>query len=830
MCDLMSEADPSKEQKRDKIVELPLTQEMKESYLSYAMSVIVGRALPDVRDGLKPVHRRILYSMYEMGLFHNKPFKKSARVVGDVLGKYHPHGDSAVYDALVRMAQDFSMSVPLVQGQGNFGSIDGDSAAAMRYTEARLSKISEELLKDIDKETVDFIPNFDGSLEEPSVLPAKWPVLLVNGSSGIAVGLATNMPPHNLREIISGVNEYIDKEIKNEEISVDDLMKHIKGPDFPTGAIISGLSGIKSAYTTGKGIITVKAKTHIEEKNGKEMIIIDEIPYQVNKSKMVEAIANLVKDKRVEGIVDIRDESNREGIRVVIELRKGANTDVILNRLYTHTSMKISFGISNIALVDKEPRTLNLISLIKHFVDHREEVIRRRTKYELKKAEERQHILEGLIIALDDIDNVIELIKKAKDRQAAKHGLIENYNLTDIQAEAILIMQLQKLTGLEQQRLREEHKELAKKIEELKEILASRERILRIIKDELTEISDKYGYERRSEIIEGEEDIDDIDLIPNDRMTVNITDQGYIKRMNIEEYKAQKRGGKGVKAITAKEEDVIVGTIIANNHDYLLFFTNKGLVKWLRTFQVPEGSRISKGRSVKNLLELEEDEEIQSMIALSDLKEKGYLMMVTKNGVIKKTPLEAFSRPRKGGIKAILLDDNDELIKVLKTSGDDRIILATKKGMAIHFEENKVRAMGRNSRGVRGIKLNKDDEVVGAVRVIEGRTILSITEKGFGKRTSPELYRITNRGGKGVTNMKITDKNGNVVSVRGVLENDELLITSSAGKAIRINASDISQIGRATQGVRVMKLDENEFITSVGVIRTQEGEVVDVEE
>ncbi len=1241
--------------KKDKIIELPLTQEMKESYLSYAMSVIVGRALPDARDGLKPVHRRILYSMYEMGLFHNKPFKKSVRVVGDVLGKFHPHGDSAVYDALVRMAQDFSMSIPLIQGQGNFGSIDGDSAAAMRYcvtgdtllltdkgimeikdisnkkeddinlniinfekkklkaskffnsgkhktikittslgyelkgtknhpvltwvrkpkphikwklleelkeediiilnrntnlfsktslnlkkyahiqnntkdikvpekmnknlafllgalvsegsfhqnkilfinqdpefynkvkeiiltefegieiyerelkesntkeisiyhkqaveflkniglkdtksdkkeipfsillskkehlseflkalfegdgsvrykidkrhngesieltynskskklinqlktlllnygivttnpykdkrnncykliisgtenirifkneinfftnkktsilskidnindgmskndyipfiseylrskynhefinknnfdrytnlrknlnklntilskedltllkdilnknylfdilkeikeckeeevysirvdskchsftangfinhnTEARLSKISEELLKDIDKETVKFVPNFDGSMKEPSVLPSKWPNLLVNGSSGIAVGLATNMPPHNLNEVIDGINAYIEKRINNEEITTEELMHYIKGPDFPTKAVIYGVAGIKKAYKTGKGIIEIRSKVHFEEKKGKESIIIDEIPYQVNKSKIVEQIAQLVKDKKVEGISDIRDESNREGIRIVIELRKGANKDIILNRLYAHTSMKTTFGISNIALIDNEPKRLSLKNLIKIFVDHRFEVITKRTEYELKKAKERQHILEGLIIALDHIDEIIELIKKAENRQKAKEQLMERFNLSDIQAEAILVMQLQKLTGLEQQKLRDEYKQLLETIKNLEYILSSETERLKIIINELKEIKETYGFERRTQIEENYEEIDDIDLIPNDTVAVILTKQGYIKRLNIDEYKAQKRGGKGVKSTSTKDEDPITKTIISKNHNWLLFFTNKGLIKWLQTYKIPESSKTSKGRSIKNVLELEDNEEIMSILSIDDLTKPGYLLMITKNGIIKKTELKAYSHPRKGGIKAILLDENDKLIKVIRIKDNDHIILATRNGRAIHFEENKVRAIGRTARGVKGITLEKDDYVIEGIRVKENETILTITEKGYGKRTLPNLYRITNRGGKGITNIKITEKNGKVVSVKSVTDNDEILLTSTSGKAIRIKSSDISLIGRATRGVRLMKLEPNEKITSVAVLKKQDTE------
>jgi len=808
----------SEEKTEERIQPRVIEDEMKQSYMAYSMSVIVGRALPDVRDGLKPVHRRILYAMKDMGMLHNKPFKKSARIVGEVLGKYHPHGDAAVYDSMVRMAQDFSLRYPLVQGQGNFGSVDGDSAAAMRYTEARLNQLSEEILQDLDKETVKFVPNFDGSLKEPHVLPAKAPNLLINGSSGIAVGMATNIPPHNMNEICDGTIHLID----NPNAAAEDLFKIIKGPDFPTGGIIQGNKGIKSAYTTGRGKVRVHAKIQIEEKK-RTKLIITEIPYQVNKSQLIEEIANLVRDKKIIGISDLRDESDREGMRIVIELKTGANTDIVRNQLLKHTRLKTTFGIIMIALVDNEPKTLNLKQLLKQFILHRKKVVRKRTEYDLKQAEAKAHILEGLIIALDNIDPIIKLIKAAKTAAEAKQGLIDDYKLTEKQSQAILDMKLQRLTNMEQDKIREDHKALVKLIAELKEILGSEQKILDIIKQELRELKDKYGDERRTQIIEAEaQKFEEEELIKPEDMVVTLTHAGYVKRQSLDVYKKQKRGGRGVMGMETKETDFVEEIFTANTHDYVLFFTNKGKVHWIKVYQLPEAGRYAKGTAIVNILELGKNEKITAFTPVKEFKKDNYLFFVTKQGTVKKTSLEEFSKPRKGGILAIGINPDDELINVDLTNGSKKIILATKQGNAVHFDEKDVRPMGRTARGVIGIKLRKGDKVIGSVVAEEGKTLLTVTEKGYGKRTPISEYRLISRGGVGVINIKVTDKNGNAVAIKSVAEDDEIILISQKGIIIRTSAKGISLVGRATQGVRVMKLDATDKLMAAAKIAKDE--------
>ncbi len=793
------------------IVPVHIEREMKKSYLDYSMSVIVGRALPDVRDGLKPVHRRVLYAMFDTGLYSNKPYRKSARVVGEVLGKYHPHGDTAVYDTIVRMAQTFSFNHILVDGHGNFGSVDGDSAAAMRYTEVRMSRISEELLRDIGKETVDFMPNFDGSLKEPTVLPTVVPNLLLNGSEGIAVGMATKIPPHNLRELCDGVI----MQIENPEITPEELMDTVKGPDFPTGGIIYGLSGIRSAYTTGRGKIRVRARTSTETYKGdRERIIIDELPYQVNKANLIKSIAGLVSDKKVEGIRDIRDESDRDGMRVVIELSRGVNTQVILNQLIKHTDMEVTYGMINLALVDNKPQVMPLKSLLAHFIDHRVEVVTRRTKYELKKAEARAHILEGLKTALSNIDDIVALIKSSKSKDEAQQRLMSDYSLTELQADAILQMRLSTLTGLERDKIDEEYDSLIKLIARLKEILSSRDEILGLIKKELAEIRDKYGQERMSEISHEMDltQIEDEDLIPREDMIVTITDSGYIKRVSQSEYKTQRRGGKGVIGMTTKDEDSVVHLFCANTHDYLLFFSDKGIVRWKKVYSLPEGSRYSKGRSIANLLEIDGEETIQSVMPSSKLDDEHYIVMLTRNGVIKKTAASSFAKPRRGGIRALTLRDGDDLVQAKMSDGSNHIFIGTYKGKAIHFIESDVRPMGRTAAGVRGISLDDDDHVVGMAVTTEKGCILTVSEKGYGKRTEVTEYRQTKRGGKGVRNLMVTEKNGNVISIMDVGKDDELMLTSANGKLIRTHVSGISVIGRSTQGVRVMRLEDDRLV------------------
>ena len=787
-------------EKGDKIRPRVIEEEMKEAYVNYAMSVIVGRALPDVRDGLKPVHRRILYAMHDLGMFYNKPFKKCARIVGEVLGKYHPHGDTAVYDALVRMAQEFSLRYPLIKGQGNFGSIDGDRAAAMRYTEAKLIKLAGEMLKDIEKNTVSFKDNFDGSLKEPEVLPNKLPNLLVNGSTGIAVGMATNIPPHNVNEICDATISIID----NPEISVEELMEIVPGPDFPTGGEVSCGNALWYAYAKGKGKVIIKAVTELEE--GK--IIVKEIPYMVNKAELIEQIANLVRDKRILGIRNINDESDREGIRVVVDLKKDVDPHVILNQLFKYSRLKVSFGINLLALVDNQPKVLALKEILEEHIKHRKDVITRRTKYDLEQAEARVHILNGLLIALNNIDEVIPGIKKSKTVEEAKQFLMSSYELTEIQAKAILEMRLQKL----------EHQELLQRIKYYTEILSSEEIILDLIKGELEEIKSNYGDERRSKIVQGEdEEIDLEELIEEDTVVVTMTNSGYVKRLPVDTYKIQRRGGKGVRAAGMKDEDFVEKFYITSTHAYLLFFTDQGQVYWLKVYHLPEGSRQAKGKHIANLLQLKEGENVNAVIPVRDFRE-GYLFFATKKGTVKKTELLNFSKPRKGGIRAISLDENDSLVGVKYTEGNQEIILATRNGLANRFREKDVRSMGRTARGVRGVRLREGDEVIGMLAAEEDKEILTLTEKGYGKRTSVSDYRLCNRGGKGVTNIKITDKNGKAKTVKLVDGSEELMVMSKNGIAIRTKCSGISVIGRATQGVRVMKLNEGDELAAAAMI------------
>ena len=794
-----------------------IEEEMKSSYIDYSMSVIVGRALPDIRDGLKPVHRRILFSMYGMGLFNNKPFVKSARIVGECF-KYHPHGDAAIYDSLVRMAQDFSLRYELIKGHGNFGTKDFIEPAQMRYTEAKLSKIAEELLEDIEKETVDFIPNFDGSLKEPVVLPSKIPNLLINGSSGIAVGMATNIPPHNINEICELATQLID----NPELEYSQIFNIVKGPDFPTGGQIIGTSGIRNAYRTGRGKIIIRSKTTIEDNK----IIINEIPYQVNKSTLIEQIADQVKEKIIEGITDIRDESDKEGIRISIELRKNSNHEVILNQLYKNSQLQISFGIINLALVNGEPKILNIKDTIQEFIKHRKEVVTRRTKYDLRKAEERDHILQGLLIALNSIDEIIKLIKSSENIETARQRLTAGYTLSEIQANAILEMKLSKLAALEQQKIINEHEELLKFIIEMKEILASETRIYKIIRDELIEIKNKFGDQRRTEIIETEEEqIETEDLIENEKAVITITHSGYAKRVSLDEYRAQKRGGKGVIGTETKDDtDFVEHLFVTETKDYLLLFTDRGNIQWLKAYQIPEAGRYAKGTAIVNLIKLEKDEKLASIVSVKEFTKDKYLLMATKNGVIKKTSLEEYSRPRQGGIIAINLRDNDKLIGVKITDGTKQLILATKDGRASRFRESDVSVVGRNSIGVKGINI-RNSEVIG-FEVIDCPYLLTITEKGYGKRTNVEEYRLINRGGSGVTNIKITEKNGVVAGIKIINEQDELMIITKSGIIIRTPVKGISVIGRNTQGVRMMNIENGD---SVGTITRIIGENEDIE-
>lgn len=806
------------ESKQENIKIQVIEDEMKDAYLDYAMSVIIGRALPEVRDGLKPVHRRILYAMNDMGMHHNKPFKKCARIVGEVLGKYHPHGDTAVYDSLVRMAQEFSLRYPLIKGQGNFGSIDGDNAAAMRYTEAKLSKISDDILKDIEKETVEMVPNFDESLKEPYVLPTRIPNLLVNGSNGIAVGMATNIPPHNLKEVCGGAIAILE----NEDIEILELVEIVKGPDLPTGGILTGTSGILQAYSTGRGKAKIKAKTHFEDKKGKQILVIDEIPYQVNKSMLLEQIAECVRDKRVEGISDIRDESDRDGMRVVIELKRDSNNEVVLNQLMKHTRLQITLSMIFLAIKDKQPMVLNLKEILISFLDHRKDIIIKRTTFDLNKAKKKFHILEGLVIALDNIDAVIKLIKEAENASTAKELLITNYSLSEEQSQAILDMKLQRLTGLEQDKIKDDLKTTLAQIKDFEDILSNPLRVKSIIKEELEEVIEKYGDERKTQIVEGEdEDIDMEDLIPPEDVIVTLTHSGYTKRLSLETYKVQNRGGKGIIGASMKEEDVVEHLFVANTHSYLLIFTDKGKIYWLKVYRIPESSRQSKGKAIINLIDIESDEKVTSVIPVKEFTKTNNLVMITKNGIIKKTELEAYSRPRKGGIIGINLDDGDKLVKTLLTDGNNEILIGTKKGVAARFHERDARVIGRTSRGVRGISLRENDSVIGAIIGDPNKEILTITENGYGKRTKIEDYRIIKRGGKGVINIICSQRNGNVVGIQTVDDNDDVICISGKGIVMRTRASDISTIGRNTQGLRIMRLNNDDKVRTLTKTKNQ---------
>jgi DNA gyrase subunit A len=825
----------------EKIIPVNIEDEMKTAYIDYSMSVIVSRALPDVRDGLKPVHRRVLFGMHELGVRSNTAHKKSARIVGEVLGKYHPHGDSSVYDAMVRMAQEWSLRYPLVDGQGNFGSVDGDSPAAMRYTEVRLKKIAEEILSDLEKETVDFTPNFDDSLEEPSVMPTRIPTLLVNGASGIAVGMATNMAPHNLTEVINGTIAYID----NRDIDVAGLMNYIKAPDFPTGGIIYGYEGVKSAFEEGRGRIVMRAKATIEEiREGREAIIVTEIPYQVNKAEMIAKTADLVNEGKIEGISELRDESDRTGMRIVYEIKRDAISNVVLNKLFKYTSLQTSFSVNNIALVAGRPVMLNLKDMIHHFVEHRHEVVVRRTKFELRKAEERAHILEGLIIASDNIDEVIKIIRASANTDDARENLMSRFNLSEIQSRAIVEMRLRQLTGLEQDKLRAEYEELMKTIADLKEILASEDRRMQIIKDELIEIREKYGDERRSVIEYSANEMSIEDLIADDEVVVTISHAGYIKRTRLDEYKVQNRGGVGSKGTATRDKDFLEHLFVATNHDFLLVFTEKGRCFWMRVFEIPEGNKLSKGRAIQNLINIPQDDKVKAYVSVKDLRDEEYvnnnfIVMCTKKGIIKKTSLKAYSRPRTNGINAIGIREGDELLEARLTNGSNEILMALKSGRAIRFPEAKVRPMGRNASGVRGVTLaSETDEVVGMVCVADmSQTILVVSEKGYGKRTllnDPEtneaIYRVTNRGGKGVKTLNVTDKTGHLVAIKIVTDEDDIMIINKSGIIIRMHVDSLRTMGRATQGVRLISLRGIDEIAAVAVVeRDEEEEVVEVD-
>ncbi|MDK7374963.1 DNA gyrase subunit A [Weeksella virosa] len=818
----------------EKLIPINIEEEMKSAYIDYSMSVIVSRALPDVRDGLKPVHRRVLFGMYELGVFSNRAYKKSARIVGEVLGKFHPHGDTSVYDTMVRMAQPWSLRYLLVDGQGNFGSVDGDQPAAMRYTEARLQKISDELLADIDKETVDFKLNFDDTIYEPTVLPTRIPTLLVNGASGIAVGMATNMAPHNLGEVIDGTVAYID----NRDISIDELSKHITAPDFPTGGIIYGYDGVKQAFETGRGRVVMRAKANFEEVHGRDCIIVTEIPYQVNKADMIAKTADLIKDGKLDGIAEIRDESDRQGMRIVYVLKMDAIPNVVLNQLYKFTQLQSSFSINNIALVNGRPEQLNLKDMIRHFVDHRHEVVVRRTEFELRKAQERAHILEGYMKVIgtqDDLDRAIKIIRESETPEIARESLMTAFDLSEIQARAILELRLRTLTGLEIDKIRAEYEEIMKTIEYLKNILSDEDLRFSIIKEELEEIKRKYADERRSEIDYSGGDLNIEDLIPDDNVVLTISHLGYIKRTPLTEYKKQSRGGVGNRAATTRDEDFLEYIVVATNHQYMLFFTEKGKCFWLRVFEIPEGSKTSKGRAIQNLINIEPDDKVKAYILTHDLMDEeyvnnNYVIMVTKNGIIKKTSLEAYSRPRINGINAITIREDDTLLEALLTDGKSQIMIATKYGKAIRFEDEKVRPMGRTASGVRGINLgdDKDNEVIGMIVVsdMENETVLVVSEKGYGKRTSIEDYRETNRGGKGVTTLNITEKTGKLIAIESVTDDNDLMIINKSGVAIRTGLSEIRVMGRATQGVKLINLKKNDEIAAIAKVEVDE----DVEE
>ena len=800
---------------QDKIVPVNLAEVMSTSYIDYAMSVIVARALPDVRDGLKPVHRRILYAMQEAGMGSNKPYKKSARIVGEVLGKYHPHGDSSVYDAIVRMAQDFSIRYPLADGHGNFGSVDGDPAAAMRYTEVRMSKIAELMLQDIDKETVDFTPNYDESLKEPSVLPAKFPQLLVNGSSGIAVGMATNIPPHNMREVIDGVLMLID----NPEATVDELMTAVKGPDFPTGGQILGLEGVRSAYRTGRGVVPMRAEAHIETmSSGKAQIIVSELPYQVNKARLVEKIAELVRDKTIDGITALRDESDRNGMRIVMELRRDANANVILNQLYKHTQMQDSFGVIMLALVDGRPRVLNLKEVLHYYILHQEDVITRRTKYELAKAEARAHILEGLTIALDHLDAVIKTIRESRTADIARAALMDSFALSEKQAQAILDLRLQRLTGLEREKIQEEYQEVLKTIEYLKSVLADESKIFGIIKNELTKVKEQFGDDRRTRITLDASDMAVEDLIAEEDVVLTLTHGGYVKRIPLDTYRNQKRGGRGVTGMGTKETDFVEQLLVTTTHQTILFFTNRGLVYRLKGYDIPESARQAKGTAIVNLLPLSGGETITAVIPVNAFREDRYLFMATRKGIVKKTVLKEFDTARKGGLIALSLDEDDDLIGVKATDGERQIVIGTRDGLAIVFEEADVRVMGRQARGVYGIRLSDMDEVVGMDTIKPEHEILTVTEEGYGKRTVVKEYRVQQRGGKGIINMKVTEKTGAVVGLKIVHPGQELMLITTGGIVIRTNVDEISTISRNTQGVKIIKTDDGDRVASLAVM------------
>ncbi len=811
----------------EKIIQVNIENQMKSAYIDYSMSVIVQRALPDVRDGLKPVHRRVLFGMNELGVLSNRPYKKSARIVGEVLGKFHPHGDTSVYDAMVRMAQDWSLRYPLVDGQGNFGSMDGDNAAAMRYTEARLRKIAEELLDDIEKDTVDFQPNFDDSLKEPTVLPSRIPNLIINGASGIAVGMATNMAPHNLSEVVDGIIAYID----NKQITIEELMKFIKAPDFPTGGIIYGYEGVRDAFETGRGRIVLRGESKIEQDDhGREKIIVTSVPYQVNKSEMIKKTADLVNDKKIEGISDIRDESDRNGVRIVYELKKEAITNVVLNKLYQLTPLQTSFNVNNIALVKGRPMMLNLKDLIVHFVDHRHEVVTRRTKFELDEALKRAHILEGLLIALDHLDEVIALIRASRTPDEAREGLMQNFGLSEIQAKAILDMRLQRLTGLERDKIREEYAELMQLIQKLREILADEGLRMKIIQDELREVKEKFGDEAKTQIIYAASDFRIEDTIPDENVVITISHMGYIKRTPLTEYRVQNRGGRGVKGTDIRDDDFLEHLFVATNHNYLLFFTEKGKCFWLRVYEIPEGGKSSKGRAIQNLINIEPDDKVRAFINVKTLKDEeyisnNYVILATKNGTIKKTSLEAYSRPRQNGINAITIHEGDQLLEAKLTQGSDEVVMALRSGRAIRFNEQTVRPMGRNAAGVRGISLSgKDDEVVGMICIPLSKKceVLVVSEKGYGKRSDLDDYRITNRGGKGVKTLNITEKTGALIAVKEVTDNDDLMIINRSGVIIRMAVANLRVMGRATQGVRLIKIDEGDSIAAVTKVDVEE--------
>ena len=827
----------------EKLIPINIEDEMKSAYIDYSMSVIVSRALPDVRDGLKPVHRRVLFGMHELGVYSNRAHKKSARIVGEVLGKYHPHGDSSVYDAMVRMAQEWSLRYLMVDGQGNFGSIDGDSPAAMRYTEARMKKFSEEMLADIEKETVDFQLNFDDTLEEPKVMPTKVPNLLVNGASGIAVGMATNMAPHNLNEVVDGTLAYID----NNDIEIDELITHIKAPDFPTGGVIYGMDGVREAFKTGRGRVVIRAKVGFEEVDGREAIIVNEIPYQVNKAEMIKKTADLVNDKKIEGISTIRDESDRNGMRIVYILKRDAVPNVVLNTLYKYTQLQSSFSVNNIALVKGRPQMLNLKDLIHHFVEHRHEVVTRRAQFDLRKAEERAHILEGLIIASDNIDEVITLIRASKDGDEARAKLIERFNLSEIQARAIVEMRLRQLTGLEQDKLRAEYDEIMKTINYLKELLASKEMRMQVIKDELVEIKDKYGDDRRSTIEYSGGDVSIEDLIADEQVVITISHAGYIKRTPLTEYKTQNRGGVGQKSAGTRDQDFLEHMYVATNHQYMLFFTQKGKCFWMRVYEIPEGSKTAKGRAIQNLINIEQDDKVKAFICTQDLKDQEYInnhyvIMVTKEGQVKKTSLEQYSRPRTNGVAAITIKDGDELLEAKLTTGESQVLVAVKSGKLVRFEEGKTRPMGRTASGVRGITLaDEKDEVIGMVSVdtkdVNDTQLLVVTENGYGKRTKlvdedgEDVYRITNRGGKGVKTLNITEKTGALISINNVTDEDDLMIINKSGLTIRMKVSDLRVMGRATQGVRLINIKGKDSIAAVcKVMREEESDENEGEE